>query len=194
LTSKTFSHSERIINLGRVKSANGIYGELRVTCFGSMLSLLKEEDNVQLYESEGAKDGFLINPKYIVEYSVHNITNLRNNLLSVKLKEINTRKDAEDQKGRFFGLSLPEAKKKFVPHENDYYLFHLIDLQVKDQNSNDLEGHVERIEESAAQTWLLIRLKNIEKLVMAPLESHFVLKIDFSKNLLFTQNLADLIE
>ncbi|MDH5719647.1 MAG: ribosome maturation factor RimM [Spirochaetia bacterium] len=193
MTNNKDIENQKVVNLGRIQSPKGILGEMRVTCFGSLLSMMPVNSALDLYECESTQDGFLINPRRHSKQILISAKWIGNRLILLKLKDIADRDRAEKLKSLYLGITLSEAKKKFSAKESDYYLFHLIDLIVKDSQTQNVEGSVESLEQSGSQVWLNVYLIKEKETIMVPLESPYVDKINFEKGEILTTGIRELI-
>jgi|GEM_PF-1603796 len=165
-----------ILVLGKIQGPRGIHGDLKVIRRGDILDGLKKNSVLELYSSEGLKDGFLINPVFFANFTLQSFAVLNNDTAQLRLKELKTPEEAEKLKGLFIGIRLAEAKTRFHNPE-DPYLFEYLGLDIYEGDS--LKGKVVRVEQYNSKQWLIGLDKTHE--VMIPLQGPFIGNVDFTR-------------
>ena len=193
--------TEPVLCLGYLKEPRGLKGYIKVNSQGELLSLQKKNDNLKLYSADRLDYGILVNYKHIHQIVIEQISEYSKGYL-VKFKNISTREEAEKYSRLFIGMSLNEAKEKYGNIQSaefkEHYLFEYLYLEVIEQTTHELLGQVIRIEEINQRAMFIVQKNNVEddqnenKELMLPAFSPYIKKIDLKKQVIYTENLAEL--
>ena len=157
--------------LGAVMKPHGIKGELKV---------FLDVDDPHYYND--LKRIFLIVKNELCEFPVESIQVLREQEAILKLKNINSRTDAEHWSGK--DLYLPVSELPPLEEEDDFYYHDIIGFLVNDHILGEM-GRITNFMEMPAQDLLVIAPLN-GKEILIPAVDEFIYEVDFDAETVFT--------
>lgn len=131
-----------MIEIAKILKPQGINGEVKVALFS---------DNIEGFSERGfayLKSGEEIN---------YTVKRVGQGNLYLQIDGINTRNDAELLRGVFLYLSREEFDE---PEENEYYIYDLVGLEVKDETGKTLGRLKEVLQHGAADVYVVKGEKN----------------------------------
>ncbi len=170
-----------MVPVGKILSAHGIKGEVKIFPYGETLKTRKKGDLLFLKPEDFPP--LLPSPQRGIDKSwvVFTVNNLRlhNKVFIVSFAEITTRNDSEKLAGK--EIFLPE--NLFPPtEEGEYFYYQIIGLKVKSKDGKYI-GQVKSIFETQAHDIYVVQKKG-KKEILIPAVSEIVVEIDLQKGLM----------
>ena len=162
---KTRDQSE-LVNIGRISSAVGLKGEVRVTLYSRDSVNLKEGKNLLLKRA-----------KETAEATCERVR-LQNNQPIAKLSDIDDRNAAEFLKGMEIYISADQLEE--LP-EGEHYVRDIIGYEVYDKTSQAVIGTLKDVIQNTAQSVLDVK-SNEGKQILIPAVDAFMRGIDDEKD------------
>lgn len=161
------------ITLGQITSAVGIKGEMRVYPYTDYMERFSEIEKLQIEEKE---------------YAIERVS-YRKNMVILKLKGIEDRNLAEEQKGK--NLYLNKEDMWEIP-EDTYFVFDLLGLTVLNE-SNETIGVVTDVIQNSAQDIYQIKMQNGKQFLL-PAVKEFILSVNIEEKTMIVRLIEGLVE
>ncbi|WP_206458992.1 ribosome maturation factor RimM [Anaerovorax sp. IOR16] len=161
------------ITLGQITSAVGIKGEMRVYPYTDYMERFSEIEKLQIEEKE---------------YAIERVS-YRKNMVILKLKGIEDRNLAEEQKGKKLYLNKEDMWE--IP-EDTYFVFDLLGLTVLNE-SNETIGVVTDVIQNSAQDIYQIKMKNGKQFLL-PAVKEFILSVNIEEKTMIVRLIEGLVE
>ena len=164
------------LEIGRIVNTFGIKGGLKINPF---------TDDINRFDE--LKSIFVVNNKELIPYEIETVR-YHKNMVILKLKGINSMKEAEKLKGLYIKIDRKYAKK--LP-KGTYFIADLIGLEVYDENSN-LLGSIDDIYNTGANDIYLVK-NNLGKQILLPGIPQVIKKVDLENKKIVVHLLNGLI-
>ena len=162
--------------MGRLLKPRGLRGELRLTIFNEVDSVLKIGMEIWIESAEGIKYSHIIESL--------NIASVKS---WIKFSECNKRETANNLSGLIFSI----PRSVFTPlRDKESYLVDVIGCKVLDENRNAI-GSVKDIMSLPAQN--LVVVETMEKEILIPFVDAYILLFDVNENILIVKDVEGLL-
>ena len=162
--------------MGRLLKPRGLKGELRLTIFNEVDSVLKIGMEIWVETAEGVQYSHIIESL--------NIAGVKS---WIKFSGCNKREDADNLSGRFF--SIPRCV--FTPlKDKEFYLVDIIDCKVLDENRNTIGSVVDTMS-LPEQNLLVVETMGSE--VLIPFVDAHILLFDIIEKILIVKDVEGLL-
>lgn len=180
---------EKVLCIGRIKDARGLRGDLKITAFGELLDEVELPLNINTYSATGARDGFLIDAELCGSLKITAVQREKQPVISCA--GIDNRDEAENLRGLYLGMTLPEARETFSGRDRtEEFLFEYVDLDVHSADGV-YKGRVDHIYSSGNASWLSVSTEEGGE-VLLPLNGPFIQRIDAANRRLIVENFDEL--
>jgi len=162
--------------MGRLLRPRGLKGELRLTIFNEVDSLLKIGVEIWVESAEGVQYSHIIESL--------NIAGVKS---WIKFSECNKREDADNLRGLIFSI----PRSLFAPlRDKEFYLVDMIGCKVLDENRN-VRGSVVDTLNLPAQN--LIVMETMGNEILIPFVDAHILFFDIKENILIVKDVEGLL-
>ena len=162
--------------MGRLLKPRGLKGEMRLTIFNEVDSVLKIGMEIWVKSAEEAQNSHII--------KLLNISDVKS---WIKLSGCNTREDADNLSGLIFSI----PRSVFTPlKDKEIYLVDVIGCKVLDENRNAI-GSVIDIMRLPGQNLVVVEIMGNE--VLIPFVDAHILLFDVEENILIVKDVEGLL-
>ncbi|SHI81045.1 16S rRNA processing protein RimM [Geosporobacter subterraneus DSM 17957] len=168
----------KLLRIGQIVNTQGIRGELRVYPLTDYKERFEEIDWVYLDEDRSKR------------YTIEKVR-YKNELVILKLKEINDINEAEKYKTKY--LTIPKGSSRTLP-EDTYYIVDLIGLEVYTHENEYIGVLKDVIQAAGNDIYEITYHKNPKKTVLIPAVGEFIKEVNIKEKRITVQLIEGFLE